>query len=829
MKSFIAAFFSLCVINAFAQNVKTPEEFLKYKLGEHYTPHYKVVNYFKLAVLSAPDKMQIHSYGNTYEGRELLYSVISSPENMLRIEEIRRNNLRNAGLLNDKAGDLNMPTIVWLSYNVHGNEPSSTETSMKVLYELISGKNTEANAWLKNTVVIIDPCLNPDGRDRYVNWFNQMVGKNPNTDVISREHDEPWPDGRSNHYNFDLNRDWAWQSQAETQQRIKAYNEWMPHVHCDFHEQNYADNYYFAPAVEPYHEVVSPWQRNFQVTIGKNHAKYFDQNGWLYFTKEIFDLFYPSYGDTYPVYNGSIGMTYEQAGNSSGGLDVKVNDSDTLKLSDRIAHHFTTSMSTIEISSLNAGKLNQEFKSYFDEVKTNGSGVYKTYLVSGANKNKQALLIDLLKKNGIDFNYARQGASVKGFRYVSGKEESYTATMNDILISTYQSKGNYVKVLFEPQSKLVDSATYDLTAWSLPYAYGLDCYAVKEKLLGQPDQRVNSYQMPGSNEYGYLIEYSSFKEGELLAALVKKGIKVRTTEQRFSYNGKMYNRGTLIVLKSGNEKYIQEMIELTYQYGSKLSIVSSGFMESGVDFGSEKNHLVKKVKVAMLSGEGTSSTAAGEVWHLFEQELDYPITLINASTIADKNLKDFDVLIVPDGNYKVLAEKESNLKNWVKEGGKLIALERAVDQMAAGDWGIKSKKENDVVENKEGSYADLKRYEDRERTAISGNIPGAIYKLSLDDSHPLAFGYSDYYFSLKMNANVFEFSKDGWNVGVIKKENQVSGFVGSAVKSKIKDGTVIGTQDYGQGKIVYFADNPIFRSFWENGKLMFTNAVFLVN
>jgi hypothetical protein len=267
------------------------------------------------------------------------------------------------------------------------------------------------------------------------------------------------------------------------------------------------------------------------------------------------------------------------------------------------------------------------------------------------------------------------------------------------------------------------------------------------------------------------------------------------------------------------------MLKWVGQSGSTVTPVSSGFMDAGVDFGSDKNRLLNAPRVAMLTGEDVSSTAAGEVWHLFDQELDYPIHLINANSLASQSLKDIDVIIMPDGYYKILAEKESNLKNWVKEGGKLMAIENAVSQMASGEWGIKSKKENE--ESKDASYTDIKRYENREREYVSSNIPGAIYKLNIDDSHPLAFGYTDYY-SLKMNANVFEFSKDGWNVGVIKQENAVSGFVGNAIKSKIKDGTVIGVQDYGQGKIVYFADDPIFRCFWENGKLLIANAVFLV-
>ena len=825
--SLMGCLFFIC-FNVNAQELKSPEDFLGYPLGQHFSSHYKVVDYFKAVAKSNPRNVLLQTYGTTNEGKELLIAIVSSSENMSRIEEIRKNNLRLTGLLNDKLPDVSLPTIVWLSYNVHGNEASSTEVAMKLLYELGSGKNADANSWLKNTVVIIDPCLNPDGRDRYVEWYNQMVGKNPVANPLSREHDEPWPGGRSNHYNFDLNRDWAWQTQVETQQRIKKYNEWMPEVHCDFHEQYPSDPYYFAPAAEPFHEVITPWQRSFQTTIGKNHAKYFDAQGWLYFTKEIFDLFYPSYGDTYPLYNGSIGMTYEQAGHSMGGLAIQVND-DTLTLFDRIAHHFTTSMSTIEMAAMHSKNLNEEFEKFFEDSRINGSGIYKSYVVSGSNKNKLIALKQILDNNKIEYGYAKPGLSAKGFHFLSGKEESYITAQNDIIVSACQSKGALVKVLFEPQSKLSDSATYDITAWALPYALGFDCYAVKEKILSQGgSETVGKSKAPTANEYAYLIDYNSFNEGKLLAALLQAGVKLRFAERDFICAGKKYNKGTLIILKNGNDTHIQDVLKLAAAFNANIYGVASGFMESGFDFGSEKVHLIKSPSVAMLTGSDVSSTAAGEVWHFFEQQLNYPIVLINANKIGDVDLKKIDVLIIPDGNYKILTEKESSLKAWVKQGGKIIALESAVSQMATGDWGIKQKKEDEKEENKAATYDDIKKYENRQRQSVSSNTPGAIYKLILDDSHPLSFGYPNYYFSLKMNSSVYEFMKEGWNVGVIKQDNQVSGFVGSTIKSKIKDGTVIGVQEFGAGSIVYFADNPLFRSFWENGKLIFTNAVFLV-
>src|SRR6185295_12606516 len=233
----------------------------------------------------------------------------------------------------------------------------------------------------KNIVVVIDPCINPDGRDRYVNWFNTIVGKESNPSLNAREHDEPWPGGRTNHYNFDLNRDWAWQTQVESQQRMKLYNQWLPQIHVDFHEQGINNPYYFAPAAQPYHEAITQWERDFQVTIGRNNAKYFDANGWLYFTKEVFDLFYPSYGDTYPIYNGAIGMTYEQGGGPAGGLGVETDKNDTLTLYDRAIHHYTTSLSMIEVASLNAASLVKEFRKFFNNAVSGAVGDYKAYII----------------------------------------------------------------------------------------------------------------------------------------------------------------------------------------------------------------------------------------------------------------------------------------------------------------------------------------------------------------------------------------------------------------------------------------------------------------
>jgi Zinc carboxypeptidase len=828
MKKFLLAVsFMMLFTVAFAQ-IKSPEAFLGYALGSRYTPHHKIVAYFNyIATAAGSSRMKLEQYGETNESRPLLLAYLSTAENMGKLDYIQQNNMRLTGLLADKPADANAPAIVWLSYNVHGNEPSSSEAALKTIYELVTAN--KAQEWLKNTVVIIDPCINPDGRDRYVNWFTQTVGKFANANPNAREHSEPWPGGRTNHYNFDLNRDWAWQTQVETQQRMKKYNAWMPHIHCDYHEQGYNDPYYFAPAAEPLHEVITQWQRDFQTTIGRNHAKYFDANGWLYFTRERFDLFYPAYGDTYPVYNGAIGMTYEQGGHSRGGLAVVKSDGDTLTLKDRIDHHFTTGMSTVEIASLNAATIVKEFKKFFDDANKGSIGEYKNYVITSDVDSRIKSLGRLLDADGIRYSYINK-ASGRGFNYFTGKDDAISLGKSSMLISSKQPRAAMVKVLFEPKSKLSDTATYDITAWSLPYAYGLQAYACKDEITtsnGKSSEPVSQFD---AGAYGYIATYQSFKSAQLLAGLLQANIKVRYTEKDFLYKGKKFNKGSLIILKKGNEAAMTSLKQLLSNYEGDWQQVATGFMDNPVDFGGSSIHFIHRPKVALITGNDVGSNAAGGIWHFFEQQLNYPVTLINGNEAGRMIWKDFDVVILPDGNYDFIGEKNSaDLKNWVRMGGKIIALEGAVAQMAGADWGIKAKKtDEDKKDDAASPYADVRRFENRERDWLVNSIPGAIYSVNMDDSHPLAYGYNNTYYTLKQDGNVYEFMKDGWNVGIIKKDNQVAGFAGSKVKEKLKDGMVIGVQEMGRGSIVYLAEDPLFRSFWENGKLLLSNAVFLV-
>ena len=842
---------------AFSQT-PSPEAFLGYPLGKHFTPHDKIVGYFREVAKTASSQVQLEQYGSTYEGRPLLLAYIASPENLRRLEAIRLNNLKlagmgkqagvanvagaNAGTANatgDRAGgDENAPAIVWLSYNVHGNEPSSSEAAMKTLYTLVNPADGRAADWLKNTVVIIDPCINPDGRDRYVNWFNDVVGSQPNPDRQAREHQEPWPRGRTNHYNFDLNRDWAWQTQIETVQRLKKYNSWLPQVHVDYHEQGYNNPYYFAPAAEPYHDVITPWQREFQVMIGKNNARYFDRNGWLYFTKQEFDLFYPSYGDTYPIYNGAIGMTFEQGGISAG-LAVQTADGDTLTLADRLEHHFTTGISTIEVASQHAAQLIKEFHKYFVDAVVHPGGDYKAYFLRNDSfGDRLERLKGFLDRNGIDWTPVSSG-TLMGTDYETGRTTTFRAGAGDIVINANQAKSNLLRVLFERQPHISDSVTYDITAWSVPYVYGVQAYGLNAYVGGTGKEApVSELKTIPDTAYGYAVRWTGIRSVRFLTDVLQKGVKVRYAERSFQTGGIAFGSGTLLITTTGNGQSANlwsVVMKAARKAGVVPEPIASGFVEKGADLGSDLVHLIHRPRVAVLTGEEVSSLDAGEVWHLFEQEIDYPVTLINADDIGRIQWKNFDVLILPNGYYRTLEEKNRTdlIRNWVREGGRLIAMEGAVAQLAKMEWGIRSKGEADRKEDekdkKDETYSTLRRYGNRQRDEVASSVPGSIYKVELDNSHPLAFGYPDHYYTIKQDDNVYEFIKDGgWNVGVLKKDGYVSGFTGVKAKEKLKDGLLFGVQDMGRGKIVYLADDPLFRSFWENGKLLFCNAVFLV-
>ena len=819
MKSIIKFFILFVIISDInSQNLKSPSEFLGYEIGTQFSRHSQVVDYFDHIASEMNKNVSLVNYGKTYERRPLFYAVISSEKNMSEIENIRLNNL---SALDSNGEKINNKAIVWLSYSVHGNESSSTEASMQTVYELL----TERAELLENTIVIIDPCLNPDGRDRYANWYNQTTTIPYNTNKISREHSEPWPGGRANHYLFDLNRDWAWITQVESQQRLKEYHKWMPHVHVDFHEQGINEPYYFAPAAEPYHEVITKWQRDFQYMIGKNNAKYFDENGWLYFTKEVFDLLYPSYGDTYPTYLGAIGMTYEQAGGGVAGLGILNSEGKNLTLVDRVKHHTVAGISTVEISSENSEKLNKEFINFFRD-KTNS-----TYYIMNGDLDKINQLSKFLEKHKIDF-YSTKAQRLNVFSYNKNKTINYTTTLNDLVIPNSQPKGKLVDVLLERTTKLSDSLTYDITAWSLPFVYGLNAYSTSKKIEITDFNENKIVNVIDKNAIAYAGVWNHMNDARFLSGLINNKIKVRYNEKVIK-NGKLtLPRGSMIIYKGdqNQENYETILLELADKNNIELHSIYSGISEFGPDLGSDSVKLIKEKKVAIISGEDSSNMVSslnyGAIWHFFEQELKYPLTHLNIENFDDIELNEFDALIIPSGYYGSLGNENNleKIKSWISKGGNLIAFENAIRIFTNKDGFSVKVKRNETERNKDVKFEDLSR----ER--IQNYLSGAIFKVNIDNTHPLAYGYENEYYSLKTSSSTYEKLKRGFNVGKIDDdENSTIGFVGDNIKDNFKNSLVFGHEKIGRGNVIYFADNILFRSFWENGKLFLVNSIFYIN
>ncbi len=822
------------------QEMKSATSFLGYESGEKFTYHHQLINYFQY-VSENSNRVKLVQYGQSPEDRPLIATFISAPENLVNLEQYRRKNLIQTGLMSGTIQSKQLP-IIWLSYNIHGDEAAASEAAIATL-DALTKEDEKITAWLKDMIIVIDPCLNPDGRERYVNWVRQTGNFPPNPNADAFEHHQHWPGGRSNHYLYDLNRDWAWQVQSESQERMAFYHEWMPHVHADFHEMGYHQPYFFPPAAEPFHEAITEWQQEFSVHVGKNHAKYFDEKGWTYYTKEIFDLLYPSYGDTYPIFNGAIGFTYEQGGSGKAALQVKRKEGDILTLKERVEHHFTTSLSTIEASYTKRQELIKSFNEYFKKNTTNPDAFYKTYIIKNSNNPKTIQKLQrLLDKQLIKYGTTDSvGKKYSGFDYLNNTVDSVTLEAGDLLISAYQPQSTLLKVLFEPKTKLNDSLTYDLTAWALPYVFDLEAYAIQEKIEVNPmitkPKKHADYQETKQPPYAFLVPWHTTEDARFLSAMLNKGIKVRFTEEAFEYEGKAFDRGTLVINRADNkdlaERFDKTILALANLHGHQgLVAVKSGWASTGKDLGSNSIHFIKQPKVAIIGGKQARVTSFGAIWHFFEKELNYPITVLHSNYVKSVDLSAYDVLILSNGSYSSL-KMTGSLLSFTRKGGKIILIENAIE-LFAGDRetqlgkAVYAQKRQAKKEPKKPTLPKDK-YSDRTRKSLSKGVAGAIYKVTLDNTHPLAYGYDNALHLIKQHNKPYPMLENkAWNVGWLDDKAYVSGFVGSKLKGKLPNTFAYSVESIGKGYAIYMTDDPVFRGFWENTKLILCNAVFFV-
>lgn len=823
-------------------SITSPEQFLGYELGQEFSFHYQIMDYFRLLDQQS-DKITVHEYARTYEGRDLNYAVITSAKNHENLEAIRESILDIANNP-EKASITDQPVVVWMSYNVHGNEPSSSEAAMQTAYRLVAATDAETASWLDNAVIIIDPIINPDGRDRYVYWYKSSQANITNANAEDLEHDEIWPGGRTNHYWFDLNRDWVWLVHPESRGRISAYQQWMPQVHIDFHEQGYNNNYFTMPGTTPRnHELPDEYDR-WADTFGRGAINEFDKAQVNYATREAFDFFYPGYGSSYPSVMGGIGMLAEQGGHSRGGRAVKTNDGHILTLRQRIFDHYKNGISIVKTSVENRTGLLEYFKAARSQSTQKGNT--KAYILPNNPNDYTYDVVNMLLRHQVQVEQATQDFTVRNaFNYWDGTAGNRDFKAGDFIIKTDQPAHLFINTLFRRQMEIRDSVMYDMATWSVPLAYNLDAAWTPSDIRVSTKKVEAALSYPsgvegGNARYAYVIDWNQRNAPKALAKLWKLGYKVRSAEKTFTYAGVTYSRGSLVILLGRNQAKKQtihaDMQRVAEHAKVKIQAFNTGRMDAGIDLGSSSMGILKQPKVALMIDSPFSSYTAGQLWFLFDQWTGLGISRIRADNLAGMDLHSYDVLILPSarGLNGILNDRvKERIQNWVREGGVLIGTESSgawltKSQGGFSDAELYKKEEKDTDEIPPVAYT---RYEDRADTSGLRRIPGSAFKAIIDNSHPLAFGLPNRLYSLKFSSNAIVPEEGIQTVGYYVKEADevlASGYASQDNKQAAAGNAFAVVDNVGRGKVVMLLDNTQYRLFWVGPARMIQNAVMLL-
>lgn len=841
--------------------VPTPESVLGYAIGEKFTPHYRIVEYLE-KVAKSSDRVEMLQYGTTYEGRPLFILTITSPANRRRLDAIRTDiqKLADPRVLPDGPEVdrilRSTPAIAWLSYGVHGNESSSSEAAMQVVYQLAAGLDDTTRTILDSLVVVIDPLLNPDGRDRYVNWYLGRLGVRPNPDPQSIEHREPWPGGRTNHYFFDLNRDWAWLTQKETKARIAVYRKWMPQVHVDYHEMSPRSTYFFFPATRPLNPHLSPTVSQWDEIYGRANAAAFDRFGWSYYTQEDFDLFYPGYGDSWPSLNGAIGMTYEQAGGGAAGLRIRRDDGTYLSLRDRARHHFITSMATLSVTARRRRERLADFRRFWEDALERGrKGTVKQYFVlPGQDPANAARLVNLLLAEGIEVRRITRPVRVESLHRITGeKSPGRTLEPGTYVVDTAQPANHLLSALFELSPAVSDTFFYDITAWSLPLSFGVEAFWSEKVVRAATEAISEPVVVHGSvsgdtTRFAFLIPWRNNAAAPLAYRLLRDGYKVRVATKPFKLHGRSFEQGTLVVpaVQPGKSRsaLLLRLQGLADSLGVDIYSADTGLTEEGIDLGSNRIRPLRLPKIAVVTGEPVWSTPYGALWHLFDQDWQIPFAALRVQDLGTDDLSRYNVLILPDDGrdgrgYKSRLDSVTagRLKTWVEEGGVLIGIAGGAAFATAdmSKWTtIRLKKERKKAkspEEKKKAEAERRRkerltWEQKERQRRREQMPGAYLRVRLDNTHPLGFGYPSQIEVLVRGKTAFELTDHGHNVGYFEDSPKVAGYLSKKNLKKMAGSGYLMVERRGRGRVILITEDPTFRAFLRALLHVLADAIF---
>lgn len=816
----------------FDPKIPSPEQFLGYPIGNHHTRHDRIVAYFeKLATLS--DKATLTKYGQTYEYRSLVMLNISKAKHLNKLETYRTKHLQLCNPDQNVSDYSDLPLFINLGYNVHGNEPSSSEAAMLMAYILVASQHQDIANYLENAVVFIDPTINPDGRDRHSHWANMYKGDPMVADPSDVEHNEAWPSGRTNHYWFDLNRDWLLGVHPESQGKLNWYHQWYPNVVTDFHEMGTNSSYFFEP-MKPIGSKKPIMPKENYTTLNDTFAKYFsealDDIGSFYFTKERFDGTYPGYGSSYPDLQGGLALLFEQA--SSRG-HIQESDNGKITFAFTIRNQLTSSIATVKAAVENKEMLFNYQKNFFKSAidKASSSKVKGYVFGDRHDETRTRAFIDLLLLHHIKVYQTKQAISKNGYSFETGS--SY-------IVPTKQAQYRMVQSLFETYEEFTDSVFYDASAWSvvnfynMPYAeLGANLQLGAEVTKATNKKEITTFE---HSNYAYLIAWDDYNAPAVLNQLQQKGIRVKSVFKAFQIeaNGKnqAFTAGTLMIPVSlqrmGPERLYLEIKMTCEQFKVNAYSVKTGLSTTGIDLGSNYARDLKKPKVVLLIGDGVSSYEAGEVWHLLDQRVNMPITKVHTNRFKQLNLDRYNTLIIVSGRYNTYLDSTQleKIKTWVSKGNTLITSRTGTE------WAVKQGLVKEGLLKKESNFNSSARlpYIDSPEIIGKNAVGGAIFEVDLDLTHPLAFGYHRRSLPVYRNSTVWLMPSTNPFSTVAKytQDPHIDGFITNEnLNVYLKPSASLLVSPIGRGRAILFADNPNFRGAWYGTNRLFLNALFL--
>ena len=797
-------------------NIPTPKSSIGHQVGDWHITHDKLVQYM-YTLASSSDRITIENRGATFEGRPLLLLTITSANNHANIETIRQQHLE---LTQKEPSTINineMPIVVQQGFSIHGNEPSGSNAALAVAYYLAAAQGPAIDTLLNNTVILFDPSYNPDGLQRFAYWANTNKSKNINPDPNDREYDEVWPGGRTNHYWFDMNRDWLPVQLPESRARIATFHKWMPNILTDHHEMGTNSSFFFQPGIPSRTHPLTP-QQNQDLTgeIGTYHATAFDKIGSFYYSKESFDDFYYGKGSTFPDINGSIGILFEQA-SSRGHAQESVNGILTFPFT--IRNQFTAALSTLEAAVAMRQKILSYQQEFYQQAFKEAAKADAIVFGDEKDPSKAYHLAEILMRQNIQVHKIANDFTSKGKRYT--KESSYAVPKN-------QRQHRLINAMFEKRTEFKDSLFYDVSAWTLPLAFNLDYNQnIPTDKVGE---KITTLTKPGAtapkySEYSYLMQWHDYYTPKALNMLLKKGIRTKVGMTPFTSQNKEYDYGTILIPVQNQDlssKDIAKAVEeIVAQTGVTLDPANSGQTQK-INLGSNQFKALKLPKVAMLVGDGINPYDAGEIWHLFDQRYDMHITKLDTKNFRRVDLSKYTDIIMPATRGNALnKDAAKKLKTWIQNGGTLIGYK------SAGKWLEKNEFMKMTFKSNKTTATDIS-FEQRSNYNGAQYVGGAIFQTTLDRSHPIAFGYKNKSLPVFRNTTLFvEADKNSYNNPIKYTASPLlSGYISLPNLELLKNTVPFKKAKLGRGNVLYFTDNTNFRAFWYGTNKLLMNAIF---